>query len=91
MSFESYGSYRLRVQTCIRTIIDVHEGLSSELRYNHSIGRFTRLKDTLADTDMNGVSEQDVMLVEQATNDFLAEFRKLFEGGHHNIYSRTLH
>lgn len=71
--------YRLRVESCIGTIIDVQRTLSSEYEDHTIVGQFEELKQALDDLDMSGVCERDVLKVEQATNALLREFREFFE------------
>jgi hypothetical protein len=73
--------YRLRVDSCIGTIIDVHKTISEEYEDQDFIERFEELKQSIEDLDMSSVSERDVMMVEQATNALLGEFRVVFEAG----------
>ena len=68
--------YRLRVEICIGTIIDVHKSV----------------KEAVDNMDMSQVSEGDVLMVEQATNALLGEFRSIYETGDYGpLYERVKH
>ena len=71
--------YRLRVETCIGTIIDVHKRCGSPYENKDFLGRFEKLKKAMDNMDMSKVSEGDILMVENATNALLAEFRPVFE------------
>jgi len=84
--------YRLRVGSCIGTIIDVHQSISSPYENEDFISSFYELRDSIDYMDMSGVSEQDVRLVEQATNALLGEFRSIFETGDYaSFYQEVSH
>jgi len=73
-------TYRLRVETCIGTIIDVHKSISHP--YHESmefLSQFEKLKEAVNHMDMSKVSEGDILMVEQATNALLGEFKPIFE------------
>lgn len=71
--------YRLRVEICIGTIIDVHKSLNSPYGNDGFLSQFEKLKEAINNMDMSQVSERDVLMVEQATNALLGEFRPIFE------------
>ena len=73
--------YLIRVQNCIGTIIDVHNSICSEYNNTELLIHFEELKKTIDNLDMSLVSEGDVLMVEQATNVLLGEFKKFFKGG----------
>jgi hypothetical protein len=73
------SKYRLRIQNCIWTIIDVHNTISDEFENGEFISQFEDLEVNILALDMTHVSEIDVMMVEQATNALLGEFRPIFE------------
>jgi len=76
------NQYRLRVQNCIGTIIDVHKSISHPYYEGMElVSQFEKLKKAINNVDMNKVSERDVRMVEQVTNDLLYEFRPIFETG----------
>ena len=74
-------TYRLRIQNCIWTIIDVHNMVKNGDEDGEFLSQFRDLEKNIQDLDMTHISETDVMMVEQATNVVLGEFRPLFESG----------
>lgn len=74
------NKYRLRVENCIGTIIDVHKTISSKYENQEFLSHFEELKSAIETLDMGLVCEGDVLMVEQATNALLGEFREIFEG-----------
>jgi len=89
---DSENIYRLRVGSCIGTIIDVHQSISSPDESEDFISRFYELRESIDDMDMSGISEHDVSLVEQATNALLSEFKSFFETGDHvSFYKKGSH
>jgi hypothetical protein len=72
-------TFRLRVETCIGTIIDVHKIFSPEHDQESFLNQFDELKRNLKNLDMGVVSEGDILMVERATNALLREFRTLYE------------
>lgn len=84
--------YRLRVESCIGTIIDVHKSISDHYGNLEFLSQFEKLKEAIDDMDMSKVSEQDVLMVEQATNALLREFRPIFETGDYgSVYNQIKH
>jgi len=84
--------YRLRVETCIGTIIDVHKRCGSPYESKEFLGRFEKLKRAMDNMDMSKVSEGDILMVEKATNALLAEFRPVFETEDHGpVYEDVTH
>ena len=77
---DSDKKYRLRVENCIGTIIDVHRAISGKYSNREFLSQFEDLKEAIEDLDMSLVCEGDVLMVEQATNALLGEFRGIFEG-----------
>ena len=73
------NKYRLRVESCIGTIIDVHKTVSEEYENEEFLAQFEELKQAIDDLDMSIVCEGDVIMVEQATNTLLGEFRDIFQ------------
>ena len=71
--------YRLRVETCIGTIIDVHKSIQFATENPKILDQFEALKKAVMEMDMAQVSEQDIMMVEQATNALLCEYRPVFQ------------
>jgi len=79
--------YRLRVESCIGTIIDVHKTISDEYENQEFLSQFEDLKQAIRDLDMSIICEGDVLMVEQATNALLGEFRRIFElGNFRSVY-----
>ncbi len=84
--------FRLRVKTCIGTIIDVHKRITSPYGNEEFLSHFEKLKKTVSHLDMNKVSEREVVMVEQATNALLCEFRPMFETGEFGpVYQQLKH
>jgi len=73
--------YRMRVESCIGAILDVHRTLKEHFGELDFLAQFESLKETISEIDMSKVSEQDVQMVEKATNALLGEFRPIFEKG----------
>lgn len=78
---ERTDQYRLRIQNCVGTILDVHSTISKKFENQELLSRFEGLEEALDTLDMSLVSEGDILMVEQATNALLNEFRALFEAG----------
>jgi len=84
--------YRLRVENCIGTIIDVQKRVSDPCGNEKFLTQFEDLKKAIRLMEMSHVSETDVAMVEQATNALLGEFKSVFEsedGG--VIYEKVRH
>ncbi len=80
--------YRLRVENCIGTIIDVHKSAKIPLEKGKLVSQFEKLKKAVNRMDMSQVSERDVIMVEQATNALLGEFQPVFKSGSHKPVCR---
>ncbi|RLC23595.1 MAG: hypothetical protein DRH56_07440 [Deltaproteobacteria bacterium] len=78
---EQKRKYRLRVENCIGTIIDVHRIIRDELDNEELLSHFESLQQAVESLDMSLVCEGDVLMVEQATNALLGEFKGIFEQG----------
>ncbi len=63
------------------TIIDVHSTISKKFENEAVLSQFEGLEEAIETLDMSLVSEGDILMVEQATNALLGEFRALFEAG----------
>ena len=84
--------YRLRVEICIGTIIDVHKSIDHTYGNDEFLSQFEKLKEAVDGMDMSQVSERDVIMVEQATNAHLGEFRSIFETGNYGpVYEKLKH
>ena len=75
------NKYRLRIQNCIWTIIDVHSTISDEDENEVFLSQFEDLEQNIEKLDMSHISEGDVLMVEQATNALLVEFQSIFDTG----------
>ncbi|MCD6306316.1 MAG: hypothetical protein J7M32_08525 [Deltaproteobacteria bacterium] len=73
--------YRLRIQNCVGTILEVHSAISRDLENQEFLAQFEGLEQAIETLDMTLVSEGDILMVEQATNALLQELRTLFETG----------
>jgi hypothetical protein len=73
--------YRLRIQNCVGTILDVHSTISERFENQQLLSHFEGLEEAIQTLDMTLLSEGDILMVEQATNALLQEFRALFEAG----------
>ena len=71
--------YKMRVENCIGTIIDVHKIISKKPEYRTLISQFEELRDLLERLDMSLVQEEDVQRIEQATNSLLNELKDIFQ------------
>ncbi len=92
VGLEPEHQYRLRVETCIGTIIDVHRSVTISFDNQRILSQFETLRKAVIEMDMSQVSEQDVLLVEHATNALLNEFKTIFSGGMcEPIYETTWH
>ena len=81
------NKYRLRIQNCIWTIIDVHSTISDEDENEVFLSQFEDLEQNIEELDMSHISEGDVLMVEQATNALLVEFQSIFDTGKFgNVY-----
>ena len=88
----SRRKYRLRVESCIGTIIDVHKSISYLYEGVEFLSHFEKLKKAVNGMDMSRVCERDVLMVEKATNALLGEFRHIFETGDHGaVYNQLMH
>ena len=71
----------MRVENCIGTIIDAHRIASTPDENEAFLSQFEKLKEAVNDMDMSHISEHDVLMVEQATNALLGEFRDFLRTG----------
>jgi len=79
VDMERKKQYRLRVENCIGTIIDVQKKVNYPLGNQKILSQFEELKKAVSHMDMSQVSETDVSMIEQATNALLGEFKSVFE------------
>ncbi|RLB08667.1 MAG: hypothetical protein DRG27_05415 [Deltaproteobacteria bacterium] len=90
MTEEKY-IYKMRVENCIGTIIDVHKIISQKPEYKTLISQFEELRDLLKRLDMSLVQEEDVQRIEQATNSLLNELKDIFqEAGLGPVYNKPM-
>jgi len=61
MYMDSNKKYRLRVENCIGTIIDVHRTISAKYANRDFLSQFEDLKEAIEGLDMRLVSEGDVL------------------------------
>jgi hypothetical protein len=80
-SMDITDKYRLRIQNCVWTIIDVHSTINNEDENEEFLSQFVGLEEAIDSLDMSLISEGDILMVEQATNALLKEFSALFETG----------
>ena len=82
--------YRLRVQSCLLTVMDVHRMMGEEYGDIGFLKQFEELSKNIETLDMGFVSEGDILLVERATNALLREFEALYRRcGLGPVYRRT--
>jgi len=72
---------KLRLENCIGTIIDVHNTVCCESSDQDFLEQFEELNSAIKKLDMDLIREGDIVMVEQATNTLLKEFRIIFETG----------
>ncbi|RLB13107.1 MAG: hypothetical protein DRG39_00020 [Deltaproteobacteria bacterium] len=83
--------YKMRVENCIGTIIDVHKIISESPEYKGLIPQFEELRDLVEHLDMSLVQEEDVQRIEQATNSLLNELKDIFEEASLGlVYNKTM-
>jgi len=73
--------YRLRIQNCVGTIMDLHSIISAKFEDQAYLSQVEGLEEAVESIDVSLMSEGDILMVEQATNALLDEFRSLFEAG----------
>jgi len=71
--------YKMRIENCVNTIIEVHKFLGSQRINPEIVDQFKRLKDVVSVLNMGKVTEDDIEKIELATNSLLSELRVLFE------------
>jgi hypothetical protein len=90
-NMEMENQYRLRVQNCIGTIIDVHKSINITSENQEFLIRFESLKKKVEELDMSLVSEGDILMVERATNALLDEFKSIFAAGNvRSVYAERV-
>lgn len=84
--------YRLSVETCIGTIIDVHKRIQCASESRKILDQFEALRKAVTEMDMALVSERDIAMVEEATNALLCEYGPVYRKGSQDpIYNHTRH
>ncbi len=73
------NKYRIRIQNCINTILEVYEAIRDDIDTLESFSLIEDLQDAIQDLNVDQVSEGDIRMVEQATNALLGEFKPFFE------------
>ncbi len=66
---------RLRVESCVKIILDLNRQLGEGKIKPEIIEQFERLKDSLEYVTDDTVDERDIDRIEEATNHLLAEVR----------------
>jgi len=70
--------FRLRVESCVTTILDLNSQLGDGKIKPEVIQQFVRLKDSLHYVTDETVDEKDINRIEEATNQLLAEIRVVY-------------
>lgn len=73
------STYKMRIENCVNTIIEVHKFLGSQRINPEIIDQFRRLKDVVEVLNIGKVTEEDIEKIEGATNSLLNELKVLFE------------
>jgi len=73
--------YRLRVEICIGTLMDVHKSIQCPSENREILDQFEALRKAVMKMDMSQASERDIAMVEKATNALLCEYRPVFQKG----------
>lgn len=81
MPLDLKNKYRLRIENCIGTIIDVYRSMGDDFDNIPLQQQIESLKEAVKNLDVNLLCEGDVLMVERATNVLLGEFRSAFELG----------
>lgn len=69
---------RLRVESCVNTILELNVRLGEGKIKPEIIQQFERLKDSLQYVRDDSVDEEDIDRIEEATNQLLAEIRTTY-------------
>ena len=70
---------QLRLASCVKTIVEIHSSLDQDRVDPILVRKFKDLEESLRSVELKGVSERDVLRVEEATNRLLQELGLLFE------------
>lgn len=68
--------FRLRVESCVETILDLNQRLGEGKIKPEIVEQFRRLKDSLQYVTDDSVEEKDIYRIEEATNNLLQEVRR---------------
>lgn len=79
MAASDQSTYKMRIENCVNTIIEVHKFLGSQKINPEIIDQFRRLKDVVEVLNIGKVTEDDIEKIELATNSLLSELKVLFE------------
>ncbi|MEE9518539.1 MAG: hypothetical protein V3V52_15635 [Candidatus Adiutricales bacterium] len=71
------GIKKLRLSSCVKTIIQIHTQLDPSLRDPALVGKINKLKRALDSVVLDEVSESDLKRIEEATNRLLKELGPL--------------
>jgi len=69
---------RMRVESCVNTILDLNERLGEGKIKPEIVEQFERLKESLRFVTDETVDEKDIHRIEEATNQLLAEIRMTY-------------
>lgn len=69
---------RIRLKTCLNTIVDVHRSLDQEKTPDEMNEKFEKLKSALNDVKLDEITDLDIERVEMATNQVLKELGDLY-------------
>jgi hypothetical protein len=67
--------FRLRVESCVDTILLLNKSLGKGKIRQDVIERFERLKESLVNVHDESIDERDISRIEEATNQLLSEIR----------------
>lgn len=71
------GIKKLRLSSCVKTIIQIHTQLDPSLRDPALVSKINKLKKALDSVVLDEVSESDLERIEEATNRLLKELGPL--------------
>ena len=71
------GIKKLRLSSCVKTIIQIHTQLDPSLRDPALVRKINKLKRALDSVVLDEVSESDLKRIEEATNRLLKELSPL--------------
>ncbi len=69
---------RLRVESCINTVLDLNEKLGEGKIKPEIIEQFERLRDSLSHATDETVDERDISRIEDATNQLLIQIKNIY-------------